>query len=98
MRLRLVIRPEAADELRAAKRWYDAQRVGLGREMAAEVARAIAVAREEPERFPIVEGEIRRALLHRFPYGVFFRARSHELVVVAVFHLHRDPATLQDRG
>ena len=80
MRLRLVIRPEAADELRAAKRWYDAQRVGLGREMAAEVARAIAVAREDPER------------------AVGVHAPGHELVVVAVFHLHRDPATLQDRG
>lgn len=97
MKLRLVIRPEAADELREAKRWYEAQRVGLGREFAVEVARVIGAAREAPGQFPAVEGEIRRGLVRRFPYGVFFRARPNELVIVAVFHLHRDPATLAGR-
>lgn len=97
MKLRMVIRQDAADELREARRWYGGQRIGLGRALAEEVARALRAARETPERFPVVEGEIRRALLKRFPYGVFFRVREAELVVVAVFHLHRDPGGLRGR-
>ena len=98
MKLRLVIRPEAADELREAKRWYESQRVGLGRELAMEVARVIGAAREAPEQFPAVEGEIRRGIVRRFPYSVFFRARPGELVIVAVFHTRRDPVALAERG
>ena len=65
--------------------------------MASEVARVVNAAREAPEMFPVVEGDFRRILLKRFPYGVFFQLRADELVVAAIFHLHRDPVRLRDR-
>lgn len=98
MKLRMVIRQDAADELREAKRWYDSQRIGLGRDFAAEVAQTVRAARETPERFPFVEGKVQRALLKRFPFGVFFRVRQDELVVIAVFHLRRNPAGIKGRS
>ncbi len=39
----------------------------------------------------------RRALLIRFPYGVFFRLKPELIKVVAVIHLSRHPATWQRR-
>lgn len=98
MKLRLIIRPDAAEELRQAKRWYEAQRVGLGVEFADEVSRVLRATREAPDRHAFVEGETRRVLLKRFPYGIFYRVRGAELLVVAVFHLHREPGVWRDRG
>jgi plasmid stabilization system protein ParE len=47
-----------------------------------------------PRRFPPVAGPIHRALLRRHPYAVFFRIRTKPVVVVlAVIHQRRDPAT-----
>jgi plasmid stabilization system protein ParE len=40
---------------------------------------------------PTVAGEVRRALLHTFPYAVYFRASDEMIVVLAVLHLRRNP-------
>lgn len=44
-----------------------------------------------------VEG-IRRALLRRFPYAVYFAVEESTVVVLTVLHAHRDPAAWQKRG
>lgn len=41
--------------------------------------------------------DIRRALLRRFPYCVFYIVLSNEIVVLACVHGHRDPKIWQDR-
>ena len=54
--------------------------------------------RNNPMSSPKVHGEIRRALLRRFPYGVFYVIRESEVGVLGVFHGHRDPKTWQSRA
>jgi plasmid stabilization system protein ParE len=44
-----------------------------------------------PSAYPIVEAELRRCLVKRFPYGVLYQNTPHEHVIVAVMHLRRDP-------
>jgi plasmid stabilization system protein ParE len=39
----------------------------------------------------VIEGDIRKAVLRRFPYVILFRALEHEVVVIACFHGRRDP-------
>ena len=46
---------------------------------------------EAPLQFPVVRGNIRRALLRGFPYGVFFTVHADTVQVLAVVHLHRHP-------
>jgi plasmid stabilization system protein ParE len=41
--------------------------------------------------------DIRRALLKRFPFGIFFRLRSNRIRIVAVMHLSRDPKRWRQR-
>jgi plasmid stabilization system protein ParE len=50
-----------------------------------------------PESFPVVLQDVRRARLHRFPYGLFFRVLPDALVVLACFHARRDPRRWQGR-
>ena len=40
--------------------------------------------------FARVHGEVRRAVVSRFPYAVFYRVEPKRVVVLAVLHMARD--------
>jgi plasmid stabilization system protein ParE len=94
----LVFRAEAVTELLAARRWYDRQRTGLGDVFAMAVERTVELIREHPETYPLAHGSIRRLMVRRFPYGVFYRVTATEVVVLSVSHLHRDPRRWRSRS
>jgi len=74
----LLVKPEAEADLAEAYAWYEEQRAGLGDDLLLCVEAAIDSARRSPELFPLVSGEVRRALTRRFPWRVLRgRARSH---------------------
>jgi hypothetical protein len=50
-----------------------------------------------PRQFPIVFKNVRRALLHRFPYALFFVVEGNSLTVIACFHASRNPSHWQGR-
>ncbi len=52
---------------------------------------------ERPRRSPLVYRDVRRALLKRFPFGVFFRLWRDQVRVLAVIHLSRNPKRWQRR-
>ena len=87
----------AQDELRDARDWYERQGPGMGRRFVEAVGVVLEHIRENPRQFPVVHGELRRALVRRFPYGVFFLDQPAVIRVVAVVHLHRHPATWRRR-
>ena len=51
-----------------------------------------------PQQFPITLRDVRRALMHRFPYSLLFRVEEDTLTIVACFHANRDPQSWQRRG
>lgn len=91
MSRRLVIEPEAEADLTAVFAWYEDQRPGLGQEFLLGVEAAFAAMRRRPASFPAVRDEIRRAIVRRFPYGVFFLVDDRAVHVLAVLHAKRDP-------
>lgn len=97
MSSRVVFRPQAQEEALEARDWYEVHRLGLGRQFVDAVDVAVAAIAERPLGFPRVHGEIRRAVLRRFPYAVFFRLAADQIVVLGVLHGHRDPRTWQSR-
>ena len=95
---RLSLRGEAEADLQAAAEWYDAQRPGLGSEFTRAVRALLATIEREPQHYPVARGEIRRALLRRFPYAMYFVPLPHVTVVIACLHVRRDPEVWQSRG
>lgn len=81
MTLRLT--PEAEDDLDDTYAWYEAQRVGLGDAFLRALDATIAAVQQQPEAHHLVDETIRRALLRRFPYAVFFEVVAKEIVTVA---------------
>lgn len=97
MTFRVVFRRAALEDFEEAASWYEGQRAGLGEEFAAEIDAAVERAADDPHRFPIAQGEIRRSVARRFPFSVYYRIRGDRIVVLAVFHARRDPSVWQRR-
>lgn len=95
---RLVVTASAETDLATAFDWYEDQSPGLGAEFLRAVDAVFAAAQRTPALFPVVRGRTRRALLRRFPYGAFFTATDHEVVVLAVVHSRRHPRVWQSRA
>jgi toxin ParE1/3/4 len=88
--------PVADGEAIAAAIWYEDRRSGLADDFLIEMRSAFDVIRENPRSAPQLEyysgpHEIRRQMLHRFPYAVVYLCRHDEIVVVAVAHTRRRP-------
>lgn len=94
---RLIIRPEAEAEVAEAAHWYESHERGLGREFLRAFRAGTSVLRRNPFQYKPVVEQARRALLRRFPYGVFYEVHGNDVVVLACLHEARDPAIWQQR-
>lgn len=85
------LREEAGRDLAEAATWYEMQRPGLGQEFLDEAARAIRAIGEHPLGYPVMWRRTHRALIHRFPFGVYYRVADNAVLVIAVLHGSRHP-------
>ena len=97
MSLEVRLRQEAEEDLADAATWYEAQRRGLGNDFLDQALATFAMIAKNPVMFPAVHRNTRRALLHRFPFGVYYRIEADAIVVVSVMHGSRDPRRWQKR-
>ena len=81
-----------------AFQWYEDEQAGLGLEFLDELRAVYTKIVDGPFQHPRLRSDIRRALLKRFPYAVFFSVENEVIVVLAVLHTARDPAEWQRRG
>lgn len=95
MSLPVVLRAEA--EFDEAFDHYEGKRPGLGSfaERVQEVFDRIAA---NPQLHTTVFADVRKAVVARFPYAVFYRAEATRVQVLAVFHHRRDPAIWPGRA
>lgn len=95
----LSLHPAVYDELEYARQWYAEKSVDLGNEFLDEIEFAMHVIQNSPEMWPDfkwVPGT-RHFLVHRFPFGVFYRYKNEAIQVLAVGHLHRKPGYWKSR-
>lgn len=97
MKYQIRLREEAEQDLDDAASWYEDRRNGLGMEFLDAVSSAFTDISANPNQFPTVHRRTRRALLAKFPYGVFFVMRSSNIDVIAVFHASRNPRVWRGR-
>jgi plasmid stabilization system protein ParE len=87
-----VILLEAAEaDLTNAADWYGAYRASLGADFLLCVEETLDRIAHHPLSHPRSAGEYRKALVHRFPFGVVYRMVSTDAYVVAIQHSSRHP-------
>ncbi len=89
--------PEADADLKEALVWYERINPDLALRLLVAVESAVEVIAEHPLRFQTVHNQIRRTGIRRFPYGIFFQAEQHRIVVLACMHLRRNPKKWKTR-
>jgi plasmid stabilization system protein ParE len=93
----LVFHPDVEDEVRAAYQWYESRQTDLGDDFLAALEVVYRRLETAPEIHQVIEQNVRRALLRRFPYAVYYIVFPGRVEVIAVQHCHRDPAAWQSR-
>jgi toxin ParE1/3/4 len=95
--IEVIIRPEAEADLAEAYKWYENQCQGLGADFLLCVEACIHNIRRNPRMYQIIHKNIHRALVSRFPYGIFYLLEEDEIIITAIFHVRRKPRIWQDR-
>ena len=90
--------PQAPLEFQEAALWYEEQREFLGHQSEAAVSGAVSTILSGPERFQPIRSGVKVFRLRRFPYYLFYRITSPDLVrIVAVMHHRRHPGSWSGR-
>ena len=93
--VRLVTAAEA--DIESAFNWYQSERFGLGLEFLAEMYAAFDSLEENPLKYQIQKSDIRRMLVRRFPYALYYLVENDLVTIIAVLHAARNPKSWQRR-
>jgi plasmid stabilization system protein ParE len=90
-------RQDAETDVATAAAWYENQSAGLGAEFLDEILATCNSIAENPQMYPILHRDTRRAVIHKFPFGIYYRVKNGLVTIVAVMHGSRDPNKWQKR-
>ena len=97
MTFKVIVRKAAAADMQDAAQWYEHQNQGLGSEYLRAVENSIAAISRNPQQYPAVYENVRRSLIRRFPFGIFYLVTSDSVVIIACLHGKRHPSTFKSR-
>ncbi|MGH9927620.1 MAG: type II toxin-antitoxin system RelE/ParE family toxin [Pyrinomonadaceae bacterium] len=89
--------PPAEEEMSEASLFYEAASTGLGNSFLDDVQRVVDRLREHPYLGRVVDRDLRKILLHRFPFSLIYSAETDAILIVAVAHYGRRPGYWRDR-
>jgi len=87
----------AVMEMNDAIAYYELQYSGLGAAFKVEIKKAVNRIIKYPKAWPIVDEDIRKYILHKYPYNVYYSLEKDHLYIIAIAHQHRKPNYWIDR-
>ena len=91
------IRRAAELDVAEAQLWYESQLSGLGSDFLTEVSQVFERLAETPFIYQIAYRNVRRAIVHRFPYLIWYRVSGEVVTVLACTHGRLDPNKAKTR-
>jgi len=89
--MKLKILELASFEIEDAKQYYNLQQTELGDRFKKDVKKCIDSIILSPTLYPQADDNVRRCLLHRFPYSIFYAIDDETIVILSVAHQRRKP-------
>lgn len=93
----VVFLPSAEADIRGAFAYYEACSSGLGSGFCDELDEMVSSLSEHSQLGSVFHADIRRFLLKRFPYGIFYTTEEARIVVHAVLDLRMNPFGIKER-
>ena len=97
-RYRLEAEAAVEFDIESAFNWYETEEPGLGSEYLEQLRLVYRRILENPLGYGEQRSDIRRGLMRRFPYAVYFSVEDETILILAVLHTARDPAEWQLRS
>lgn len=88
-KLEIVVHREAGLEVREAFDYYEEISEGLGFEFMRSLDASLQFIKRNPLAYQKIRKEVRRVLLRKFPYALFYIAEENQIVIIACFHQKR---------
>jgi len=96
-KMRVIFNELAKYEFEDAIEFYELEYLGLGKRFKEEIKKSIKRIVEYPKAWPVERGEIRKYLVHKFPYKILYSTEEDHIYIIAVAHQHRKPNYWIDR-
>ena len=97
MKYKVIVRPEAEDDIIEAFSWYEDKRTGLGYDFLLQVDAGINFIYRNPEIHSIEYKGTRKHLIKRFPYKIIYLVEEEKIIILAVLHGKRRPDLIKKR-
>ena len=78
-------------EIEDAKEYYNLQKPTLGDTFKNDIKKSIEHIKEFPHLYPNITDNLKRCVLHRFPYSIFYSIIDNTILILSVAHQHRKP-------
>ena len=78
-------------ELEDAIAYYELEHSGLGINFKQEVLKNVERIKKFPLAATLEREEIRKSLLHKFPYKILYSSETDHIFIIALAHQHRKP-------
>ncbi len=89
--MKVVFTELARHELSEAIAYYELEYEGLGKRFEEEVKLSIERIVKFPMTWSIERGDVRKYLMHKFPYKLLYSIEKDHILIIAVAHFHRKP-------
>ena len=94
----LILTKKAQEDLDDAFKWYEDQESGLGKEFIRCIDARIAELNRHPLHHQVVQSDrVRRALINRFPFSIYFENEEELITIFAILHQRRSPEYWESR-
>ncbi len=89
--MNLEISELASSEIIDAKEYYNLQQLDLGERFFEHIKESMDRLIESPLLYPQITPDLRRIVLHKFPYSIYYALLDDTIIIVSVAHQHRKP-------
>ena len=99
MKYEVVILSEAEKDIDDSYFWYEVKQIGLGGDFYKSINNAVKFISKNPESGAEIYKDIRRFLIEKFPFGIYYRiVRSKNAIqIIGVIHFKRSGRTIRKR-
>jgi toxin ParE1/3/4 len=95
--MRYEFHPEALDEFEAAAKFYSGCQNRPWNFDSLRVSNPLFGKFHDPARWRVLDEDVRRCLVHVFPYAVLYTVESDYVLILAVMHCSREPGYRRHR-
>lgn len=98
--MKIVFAPLALDNLRDIQLHIAVDNISAAARVASEIKRTIDMLETYPQIAPIYEGEVRRLVISKYPYLVFYKVdeKAEVVIIATVLHAHQKPPKFPEQA